>query len=593
MALSVSTNTMSLFAQRQLDKNSAPLARSLQRLSSGLRINSAADDAAGLSIAGRLTSQVRGLNVAARNANDGISMMQTAEGALTEISENIQRVRELSIQSANGSNGQGERNAMQAEVSQLLQEIDRISKTTSFGGKKLFEGTLTGPDEVDQSILTGMQAYWLRESQQRISSAYGLDVAAGGTGFDIQIVDSIGGGTLAFVQSAYSSAAPNATLVSQQMVLSRADFAPANLPNGGTGPQYNDRTIAHEMTHAIMARKMNINSIGSVEGATWFIEGTAEFIAGGEERLQGELYAQTAAAGSYQLADATALVGLLDNAWGQTSAEYAAGYAAVRYIDYTIKNTYGNSNGIKALFDQLEAGNTLSASLSTVSSGGWANVGAFETAFAASGGVGEVFVDTLFEGGGSGWFASADKTGAAGGSDALGIAGSNDQTAENVFPNFISVADQPLTNISTTFFAPRVVVGDNIVNYQVGAQANETIGVSFGSVDTVSLGIASVNISTEDGAQTALLYLDQALNDIARVRGDYGAGMNRLESTINNLQNVSENIAASRSRIVDADYAVESASLIKRQIIQQAATSVLSQANSAPRDVLNLLSALG
>jgi flagellin len=309
--------------------------------------------------------------------------------------------------------------------------------------------------------------------------------------------------------------------------------------------------------------------------------------------LQGELYGQTAAAGSYQLADATALVGLLDNAWGQTSAEYAAGYAAVRYIDYTIKNTYGNSNGIKALFDQLEAGNTLSDSLAAVSTNDWTDVTTFETLFAASGGVGEVFIDTLFEGGGSGWFASADKTGAAGGSDALGVAGVNDQTAEDVFPNFISVADQPLQNISTTFFAPRIVAGDNIVKYQVGAQANETIGVSFGSVDTVTLGIESVNISTEAGAQSSLLYLDQALNDIARVRGEYGASMNRLESTIGNLQNVSENIAASRSRIVDADYAVETASLVKRQIIQQAATSVLAQANSAPRDVLNLLSALG
>ncbi|MFM7273060.1 MAG: flagellin, partial [Gammaproteobacteria bacterium] len=137
----INTNIASLNAQRNLDKSQGTLNSSLQRLSSGLRINSAKDDAAGLSISQRFTSQIRGLNQAVRNANDGVSIAQVAEGALDETTNNLQRIRELAVQSANGSNGASEREALQAEVSQLLLEIDRNANTTRFGSKVLLDGT--------------------------------------------------------------------------------------------------------------------------------------------------------------------------------------------------------------------------------------------------------------------------------------------------------------------------------------------------------------------------------------------------------------------------------------------------------------------
>ncbi|MFT4898887.1 MAG: flagellin [Flavobacteriales bacterium] len=141
MALSVITNTASLNAQRNLTKSGAGLEQSMQRLSSGMRINSAKDDAAGMQIANRMTSQVNGLGVAQRNANDGISMAQTAEGAMQASTDILQRMRELSLQSANGSNAQGDRDALQKEVVALQTELTRIAETTQFGGTNLLDGS--------------------------------------------------------------------------------------------------------------------------------------------------------------------------------------------------------------------------------------------------------------------------------------------------------------------------------------------------------------------------------------------------------------------------------------------------------------------
>ena len=143
MAQVINTNVASLNAQRNLNTSANSLATSLQRLSSGLRINSAKDDAAGLAISERFSTQIRGLNQAARNANDGISLAQTAEGALAEIGNNLQRIRELSVQSANATNSASDRAALQAEVAQLVSEIDRVAVQTDFNGTKLLNGSFT------------------------------------------------------------------------------------------------------------------------------------------------------------------------------------------------------------------------------------------------------------------------------------------------------------------------------------------------------------------------------------------------------------------------------------------------------------------
>src|SRR5690349_11090681 len=141
MALVINTNVMSLNAQRNLSTSGMALSTSLQRLSSGLRINSAKDDAAGLAISSRMTTQINGLNQAVRNANDGISLAQTTEGALQEVTNNLQRIRELAVQSANATNSDGDRKALDQEVQQRLAEIQRIASQTSFNGRKVLDGS--------------------------------------------------------------------------------------------------------------------------------------------------------------------------------------------------------------------------------------------------------------------------------------------------------------------------------------------------------------------------------------------------------------------------------------------------------------------
>ena len=174
--LTVNTNISSSFTRRQLESNSTALGTSLQRLSTGQRINSAKDDAAGLQISNRLTSQVRGLNVATRNANDGISLLQVAEGALQSVTEALQRIRSLGLQAMNGSNGASERTALDQEAQQLLQEINRVNETTTFAGRKVFDqGTFSVLGDPDQrAVLNALKGFWISEGEQRVFDAFGL-----------------------------------------------------------------------------------------------------------------------------------------------------------------------------------------------------------------------------------------------------------------------------------------------------------------------------------------------------------------------------------------------------------------------------------
>jgi flagellin len=176
MALTINTNVMSLNAQRNLGKSQSALANSMQRLSSGLRINSAKDDAAGLAISDRMTSQVRGLNQAARNANDGISLAQTAEGALQESTNILQRIRELAVQSANDTNSTSDRTSLNSEVTQLKSELDRIAQTTEFNGKKLLDGTMSATGGLAATFQVGSNAGTNQTISFNIESAKATDL---------------------------------------------------------------------------------------------------------------------------------------------------------------------------------------------------------------------------------------------------------------------------------------------------------------------------------------------------------------------------------------------------------------------------------
>lgn len=556
--LTVNTNISSSFTRRQLESNNTALGTSLQRLSNGQRINSAKDDAAGLQISNRLTSQVRGLNVATRNANDGISLLQVAEGALQSVTDALQRIRSLGLQAMNGSNGASERTALDQEAQQLLQEINRVNETTTFAGRKVFDqGTFSVLGDPDQrAVLNALKGFWISEGEQRVFDAFGL--TADGAELEITFTNDSSSQTLASVSG---TSGAGGKIFDQVLNVNLAYFDASTLPNGGSTPQYTDRVIAHEMAHAVMGRTMNFAGLPS-----WFIEGTAEALQGADERLAGDT------AGGTNTATILAAFNADDVS---ASAGYSGGYAAVRYMHEEIKAAGGK--GIKDIMGYLQknSGSTLDQALTNASKGAFSSLADFSTQFNADAAAYVAGLD----------LSNAD-TGAIGGFDADG---GNVLTAENVLPNQGTglPGSKGFTLVEPELFNTNGVGGNTLTQLQVGAQAYETIQIGFSSFSADAMALGRLDLGKTPGL--AVMDIDDALAYIDRQRGYMGALQNRLESTINNLQSIAENAAASRSRILDTDFAAETSNLVSRQIIEQAAQSVLAQANQRPQAVLSLL----
>ena len=382
----INSNIASLNAQRNLSTSGSQLATSLQRLSSGLRINSAKDDAAGLAISERFSTQIRGLNVATRNANDGISLAQTAEGAMAEIGNNLQRIRELAVQSSNATNSATDREALQKEVAQLQSEIQRVATQTEFNGTKLLDGSFTG-----QAFQVGANAGQLI-TVNAVTNAQTNTLGAGNFAADV-----VGGAAVA------DAVADGAV---ENLIINGVAISPVAYETGDSGVDIARRTVA-----AI--------------------------------------------------------------------------------------NERAGSTGVFA-----SASDTGVVTLQSVRAGGDITITGTDADFAE-----------------------------------LGFAAANSTTAA----------------------------------------AGTTVQVD------------DLDISTFLGAQRAISITDEALTTINTARADMGAIQNRFQSVIQNLQTSSENLSASRSRIRDADYAKETAELTRTQILQQAGTAMLAQANQLPQNVLSLL----
>ncbi|WP_394560836.1 flagellinolysin [Aquipseudomonas alcaligenes] len=559
--LTVNTNIASSFTRRQLESNSSGLNTALQRLSTGQRINSAKDDAAGLQISNRLTSQVRGLNVATRNANDGISLLQVAEGALQSVTDALQRVRALGLQAMNGSNGPEERQALDQEAQQLLQEINRVNETTTFAGRKIFDqGEFSLLGDLDKrAALNSLKGFWISEGEQRVFDAFGL--RADGAELEITFSDNPASQALASVS--YTGADGSGRVLNQVMDVNLAYFDASTLPNGGTNSaQYTDRVIAHEMAHAVMGRTMNFAS----GLPSWFIEGSAEAVHGADERLAGDT------SGGTNVASILAAFNADDVS---ASPGYSGGYAAIRYMHDQVKAAGGK--GIKDIMGYLQAhaGSTLDQALTNASRGAFASLNDFETQFNADAATYVAAMDL-----------TNSDTGAIGGLDADG---GPELSAEDVLPNqgTGSPGSQGFSLVEPELFSENGVGGNNLTQFQVGAEAYETIQFGFSAFSADALALSRLDLTDTPGL--AVMDIDDALAYIDRQRAYMGAIQNRLQSTVENLQSIAENAAASRSRIVDTDFASETATLVSKQIIQQAAQSVLAQANQQPQAVLGLL----
>jgi len=512
MASVINTNVLSLNSQRNLNKSQSGLATSLQRLSSGLRINSAKDDAAGLAISDRMTSQIRGLDQAGRNANDGISLAQTAEGALAQTTDLLQRMRELSIQSSNSTNSASDRAALQSEVNQLKQEVDRISSTTEFNGLKLLDGSFTSQKfqvgaNANQTINVSIEGSSTTSLQDNRLDATNTSASAG----------------LVSVQAVATGVVDNG-VKAQNLTISGTFGKITDLAIAKNDSAFD---IAAEITSREAETGVTADAITEVKLST-LASGTISFDIFTGDGTATDSTRETISAQIGADNDLGALVSEINKKSGTTGVT-----AEVNKDGASIKLT--NSDGKDIAFDAY--GHSAAAS---------ATVTAYE-------------VDNV-----SGADVPSTNASAA-------LSGTNDATRVTGRVDFHSGGTY--TVLSSVASAD-------------GSIFSSLSGVAHGS-DAKQL--ATVDISSAEGAQTAIQIIDAALSQVGGFRGDLGAVQNRFDATITSLQTTSENLSAARSRILDADFAAETANLTKSQIMVQAGTAMLAQANQVPQGVLSLL----
>ena len=541
----IATNVSSLNAQRNLFRTNNALQVSFQRLSSGFRINSAKDDAAGLQISNRLTAQIGGINQATRNANDGISLSQTAEGALAEASLILTRIRDLAVQAANGSNGPSERAALQQEVSQLQAELNRISDTTAFGGKKLLNGTF------------GSQAFQVGASaNETVSISIG---SASGT--------ELGRNALVLQNNATTTGSITAAATGLGAITTGTALSTAT--TAGDGSEFK-RSTALGVVSAITATG---TAAFAVNGGLGRAEITIPFTTSTfDDNLDLELSAGDIAAAVNRSSSQSGV-----QADARTVFRIGSASNPLELGTYSFRVFSANGTGrdvAGTVTDPYDLSNLANAINQTT---------------------GETGVIAIAEG------ASLTVINENGDNIALGNLTFAGQTSNITAAGF----DVELLNISGTRAIAQVAsfsANGTASAFQVSGQvelnggpqgfaaSNANLAGHNTTNDASSLdAIVDISIATGGGAQSAIGVVDGALSSIDSLRASLGAVQNRLESTIANLQSISENAAAARSRIRDTDFAEETAELSKNQVLQQAGLSILAQANASGQSVLTLL----
>ncbi|NMG04256.1 flagellin [Azoarcus taiwanensis] len=502
MSQVINTNIPSLNAQRNLSRSAGDLATSLQRLSSGLRINSAKDDAAGLAISERMTSQIRGMTQAGRNANDGVSLAQVGEGALNQMGNILQRVRELAVQSANATNSAADRAALNAEVGQLVAELNRFALTTEFNGLKMFDGTF------------GSAVYQVGANANQTITATTTDFRTSQYG-----TYQIGN---ASESTAVTGAAVTGSAVTGAAVATGGTFT----VNGAGGSA--SVTVGVGDSARDIAAKINSQATTGVR-ASARTETTLDFSASGNFAIQ--LFSSNdAGAGTVQNVSFT--VSNADTADGLTQAVNAI-------------NEASSKTGVTARLNDAN-----DAIILNTDDGSTINLRAAASAATADIRLG---------------------TGATSGALAANASGT------------ISAAGQVTLDSSRSYSITTSAAAFTAGVFGSGATAS---GITVGS-DLQQ--VQGMDVATVSGATNALRIVDSALDAINGQRAKFGALQSRFESTIANLQTSVENLSASRSRILDADFAAETAALTRAQVLQQAGTAMLAQANALPRNVLSLL----
>lgn len=610
MAQVINTNIASLNAQRNLNASQSSLNTSLERLSSGLRINSAKDDAAGLAISSRFTTQINGLNQAVRNANDGISLAQTAEGALGASGDSLQRIRQLALQSANSTNSASDRAALNAEAQQLLQEIDRVGQTTQFNGTNILDGSFSSAQfqvgaNANQTInfsIAGATTSILGSFQT--TGAAVSTSAFDGAGFNINGIEvGVSAATSAAGVTAESAAAKataingvtnqtGVTATATNSVTGIAPVAASSLANGdlvingiSVGAIAGD---ANAVTQGRNARDA-INAISTQTGVT----ATADASTG--------VLSLTASDGrdiTISGADAQAVTDIYNATGLDAATEANPTGQSTRDVTFALGDGIVAADTVAA--NELVHGDTIALGNLTyefIDVGGTATGSNVGIELAAAAGDQSTAVAAAV-------VAAVNAQHTAGNTTltAANTAGVVTLTDDRLGAYAIDVTDgltdaagstQAATTAGTNAAGATAV--QNLGTLTLSSASSFTLGgadLAFGGLDSASpslTALSSVDISSVSGANDALAVLDGALSQVNSIRGDLGAIQNRFESTISNLSTTAENLSAARSRILDTDFASETANLTRATILQQAGTSILSQANSLPQQVLSLL----
>lgn len=454
----INNNIMALNTYNQMTTNNSKTASSIEKLSSGLRINSAADDAAGLAISEKMRSQIRGLDQASRNAQDGISMIQTAEGALDESEAILQRMRELSVQSSNDTYTAEDREAIQDEIKQLSSEIDRISTDTEFNNKSLLDGSLENSTQVTNNNAKVNDVKVENDSMEK--GDYVLTVSG--------------------TAETYTTGATNSTNI-------------GSITDGGTGS-----TAPGEYTVELVETEV----AGQYDIYLKDDEGTV-----------------IDSKNSFAIDNATADVVVDIGGVNITYADVSGGGTAVA------EGTSEFSVNSSAVYTLEKDGKVVDSTTTVGSTSSEVELGGLSFTI-------------------------------------------DDELADNT------------TNIA---------VSNNAVTYQIGANSGQTTDMTVSDMSSKALGIDELDLTTSEGATSAIDVLDDAIKSVSSERSKLGAMQNRLEHTINNLSTSSENLSAAESRIRDVDMAKEMMEMTKWTTLQQSSNAMLAQANSQPEQVLQLL----
>ena len=481
----INTNISSIQAQNSLRMNSLSQATSMDRLSSGVRINTAKDDAAGLAIATRMTANIRGVTAAVRNANDGISLTQTAEGALSQIGDSLQRIRELAVQSANSGNNASDRAAINNEASQLISEIDRVASNASFNSLNLLDGTFT-----NQAVQVGV-----------------------GNSANDRMLISIGSAKSSTLGVGASSSYSTTKAGSGVVTATALGLGELSINAYQVGASVTDGVSFASATGSGIAKAAAINAISGQSGVSATVSATA--------------FAGAAAASAFGATAAGDLIinGVDMGVMGAASAAGDRGTQTAAAINAKTSQTGVTATVTTAGVVSLSAADGRNI---TVTSG---------SDFAKTGLLGSATTTTI------GSTLTLSSSGSAG-----------------------------------------ITLGGTAGLAAVNMSATAVVATA-----TAGAGVSSLDLTTASGAQTALATLDRAINTITDSRASMGAYQNRLTASIANLETTSMNLSASRSRILDTDYAKETTNLAKSQIIQQAATAMLAQANQSGQSLLALL----